>query len=292
MKLTNPHEHKHYDQEHQKLDVRFAFIVETLPKEYVTLHNFVKCRDFLSDVIYWKQRELSNIKIYGFSLTNIELEQVSNNLAIRAEPKLLDKLLQNINYASSYISNCKRIDDSTLILFINRAIIANPINISLFSLIMKVLTIIDINKNFKNEIKLLPAKEQDYINKIGINFFETLLVPGKIPYQMKFPLSSLYWDDINTYKLDPHTLHENIGIVSIFNTHSPNSNIKRHFRQLKKQTEDNEKSTIKNNPRNVTYTTNTIILDELAAANLGMAAAVNPVLDFLHNPHQEAGDID
>lgn len=312
MKLTNLHQDKHYDQESQNLDVRFAFVVETLPHEYVTLHNFVKCRDFLSDVIYWKNNNIQDVKIYGFGLTPVELGQFDNIIAIKADKNLIDNLIRNTYWAPFHIENLKRIDNETVILFPGMMPFTNPINTSLFSLMVKVMSVIDLTKPFEEQVKLLPQKEQEYINKIGLSFFKQLL-STHLAYSKKFPQVALYWDDVKTYKLDPYTLHENIGIVSVFNKYSPNSNIKRHFRQLKKQMEDSEKNPTKNNLRYVNHSSTTytyVVLDKMLNAAVAPApnaleqanfqqapdaanAAQNQhhVLNFLNNLHGEGQEI-
>lgn len=294
MKLTNLHQDKHYNQEAQQLDIRFAFVVETLPQEYITLHNFVKCRDFLSDIIYWKANNIQDVKIYDFGLTPIELEQLNNAIAIKADKNLIDNLLHNTRWAPFYLENCKRIDNNTVILFPDMGPFANPINTSLFSLMIKVMSVIDVTKPFEEQIKLLPQKEQGYINKIGLQFFKQLLATN-LSYNQKFPKVALYWDDVKTYNLDPYTLHENLGIVSVFSKHSPNSNIKRHFRQLKKQMEENEKSPTKNNLRYGAHpgTTFTYVAldDMLNVAVEQVAHNLNNPVELVPVPHEEDQDI-
>ena len=287
MKLTNPHANTKFGEEYQELDVRFAFVTETLPKEVKTLHNFVKCRDFLSDAIYWKHKKIHDIEVYGFKLDSLDLQQISPFIAIKADPKKIDRLELNCVIPGNFYW-VDRPEKNIALISLPEYSIINPINISLSSLIIKLLTVLDIRKPFKEQINLLPKKEQGYIKEIGLPLIEEVTKKGLYSH---LPRSVITWDNQDAVnKLDPYTLHNNLGIVSCFKPYSPDSNIKQYFLKLKKQVEAYEKS--KHSSADPVYysTTSTATGNSImgwAKVQMPAAQPANPVEDLVEEILEE-----
>lgn len=239
MKLINPHANEYYAEEHQELQVKFAFVTETLPKEVKTLHNFVNCRDFLSDAIYWKQFKLKDIEIYGFKMSSLNIEQISPFMAIQADPSKLNQLEKNARIHENFYY-VDRPEKNISLISLHEFAIRNPINISIASLMIKLLCVLDFKEPFKNQIDKLPKKEQGYLKEIGLPLMEEITRSGLGNYLSKDILRWEKPDEVK--KLDPYTLHDNLGIVSCFKPYSPESNMKKYFLKLKKQVEAYEKS--------------------------------------------------
>lgn len=287
MKLINPHANEYYAEERQELQVKFAFVTETLPKEVKTLHNFVNCRDFLSDAIYWKQFKLKDIEIYGFKMNPLNIEQISPFMAIQADPSKLNQLEKNARIHENFYY-VDRPEKNISLISLHEFAIRNPINISIASLMIKLLCVLDFKEPFKNQIDKLPKKEQGYLKEIGLPLMEEITRSGLGNYLSK---DKLVWEKPDEIKkLDPYTLHDNLGIVSCFKSYSPNSNMKKYFLKLKKQVEAYEKS--KHSSADPVYysTTSTATGNSMmgwAKVQMPAAQPVNPVEDLVEEILEE-----
>ncbi len=287
MKLINPHANEYYAEEHQELQVKFAFVTETLPKEVKTLHNFVNCRDFLSDAIYWKQFKLKDIEIYGFKMSPLNIEQISPFMAIQADPSKLNQLEKNARIHENFYY-VDRPEKNISLISLHEFAIRNPINISIASLMIKLLCVLDLKEPFKNQIDKLPKKEQGYLKVIGLPIMEGIARTGLGNCLSKDILRWEKPDEVK--KLDPYTLHDNLGIVSCFKPYSPDSNMKKYFLKLKKQVEAYEKSKHSSaDPvyycANTTATGNSIM--GWAKVQMPAAQPANPVEDLVEEILEE-----
>ena len=263
--LTNAFENVHYSEEKQQLQVKMALVASTLPNEYKTLHNFVNCRDFLSDAIYWKAQNTPNKRVYGFSISERDMLDIQPLLAIETDSKHIDTLYQNMHrYAMYHIQGYISLDKEHCILILDSRAIANPVNMSFITLYIKYLCVADAGNPVIEELKKLPAKEQRYIKTIGVSTFQRLInSPSTI-----LPANPLQWtqDAEEVVKnMGPEHIHDYLGIVSMFVSYSPNSNLKQYFQELKKQTEANERISAKaNRNRHSTSNTSSFLLKKAA----------------------------
>lgn len=243
-KIHNSFESHNYAEEVQALKVKFAYITQILPNEYRTLHNYVNCRDFLSDVIYWHYNNLPHSNVYGFSIKEEDYPLLSPIFAIKASPQLLDNLQTNLTiplFKGLKIYNTE--DATTRIIHFSSSYLYNPVNISFLTLAIKLLaakkakTIPELVAN-----KNLPQKEKSYLTKIGHQFFADLMAS---PHHL--PSTHLQFSpEISKWSLGQ--LHDFLGIVSMFSAYSPDSLLKREFQKLKQQSKIlDENNNSKNN---------------------------------------------
>ena len=265
-KVHNPHENVHYSEENQDLLVQFAFATPTIPNTWITLHNFVKCRDFLSDAIFWKTNGTLNKKVYGFSISKQNYTLLKNYIAVKARPEYIDSICQNCNAEFNGQFVTERTEDPSIALVTLHSIgVMNPVTISFFSLLIKLYAVVDFGairkgKDLEDHPKI-PAKEKGYLSKIGYDFFLVLLAQP----QLHTVHNRLNFKDEKVLTYDDSTIHEYLGIVSMFNAHSPDSNLKTHYQTLKQQYENDKKNKNKN-PNLRTDTTTTQLVDLIKAA--------------------------
>lgn len=297
--LSNPYSDKKYDEEPQQLDIRFAFITKTLPDTYTTLHNFVKCRDFLSDAIFWWQNDQQNKSVYRFSVEQLNL--ITPNLAVKGSEQHIKTLIENCAWGTlgQIMAEPTKDKEIALITLPNHAI-SNPSQISFYSLLLKLATIANFKHNEQFKIldnENLPDKERDYLNIIGTDFFLYLY-----QHQSKLYYLPHKFIDPTVYKWSDSQIHEYLGIVSLFKKHSPDSIAKQYYLKLKQQFKNDNKNKNKNtpnrnnrakyymaaiNPNNIAVNPqiNNINMDDIAAVQVANAE-VNLIVANQHQGQQ------
>jgi hypothetical protein len=254
MILTNPYKNNYYSEENQSLVVKFA-ICKPVGNGYETIHNFVNCRDFLSDVIFWHQNKIYDRSIYRFKVEEENLKTIYPYLAI--ESKHLDNILSNIDLLKG-VGKITGWGDNTCVIEFDPIWFANSANISLLSLTLKVLA----HKRYRPFPELVASilesnhKEKKYINTIKPERYIELITGG-----LKELSSDMLVMDNNEEFLswDNSTIHEYLGIVSMFSTHSPKSNLMRYYQKQKQKKVAIERNKLKNpNPCNSLLITNNL----------------------------------
>lgn len=266
--LVNPHENEHYDEEQQDLNIKFAFVTQTIPGTIRTLHNFVKCRDFLSDAIYWRNNSLTGKRVYGFSIKDTDFSFINSDLAIQTETEEQYNNLQT-NFTTGVLrdfAQCYQTDkERTLYLRLRNFWDVNPTLISLVSLLIKLACakVGSISEMVNNPN--LPYKEKKYISTIN---------PTVLIYMLEspdfLPQADLDWiTDVSDWSTDQ--IHDFLGIVSMFSPYSPNSNLKEAYKKIKTKALS-ETANIKNptNPDN----------DPLTSATMKFIISVNEMEQF------------
>lgn len=255
VKIENPYKDVRYAEETQKLDIRFAFCIQTIPNTFCTVSNFVQCRDFLSDTLYWKRNKTYDKKIYNYSIKAEDYPLISDFIAVKARPDQLQNLQANITVGRLGRTYYYPTNDNTCgIISLARHWITNPVSISLASLLIKLLCDATVEENpIKNP--RLPQKEKNYIKQIGTDFLEWLAIN-----QTLIPKTPL--DLLGTENLNDNDIHEFLGIVSMFKKYSPESNLKKEYTALKNYFQEKQKqkkeisetSKTTNNPDTTNYT--------------------------------------
>lgn len=293
LKIENPYKEVCYAEEFQKLDIRFAFCVQTIPNTFCTVSNFVQCRDFLSDTLHWKRNKTYDKKIYKYSIKAENYPLISDFIAVKARPDQLQNLQANIisgrlGRTYYYPTN----NDTCGVISLASHWIANPVSISLASLLIKLLCDVTTKENpIKNP--RLPQKEKNYIKQIGADFLEWLTIN-----QTLIPKTPL--DLLNTENFSDTDIHDYLGIVSMFKKYSPESNLKKEYTALKKYFQEKQKqkkeisetSKTTNNP----YSNNNTVLDNIFMTTLNIQAhhpkaAIQELGFGINIAHQEGGYI-
>jgi hypothetical protein len=241
MLLTNPYSNESYSEEAQSLVVKFA-ICKPVGNGYETIHNFVNCRDFLSDVIFWHQNKIYNRTLYRFQIETKNLQTIHPYLAI--ESKHLDNILSNINQLKG-VGKITGWVNNTCVIEFDPIWFANSVNISLLSLTLKVLAYKHNTPitTLVEEILQSKHKEKEYIKKIKPERFITLITGS-----LKNLSSDMLVMDNNEEFLSwgNSAIHEYLGIVSLFNPHSPKSNLMRYYQKQKQKKVAIERNKLKN----------------------------------------------
>jgi hypothetical protein len=255
MQLINKHTNKDYAEEDQSLVVKFA-VCKPVGNDYETIHNFVNCRDFLSDVIFWHQNEMYGRSIYRFSIESKDLKTIHPILAI--ESNHTNKLLSNLHQLDGVVS-VHNITKNTTIIEFNPIWFASSVNISLLSLTLKVLSYKE-NTTFPELVKQIldsDHKERKYINKITSEAYIKLITEGlKVlstePLVMEEHEKFLSWSNGD--------IHAFLGIVSIFSKESPKSNLMRFYQKEKQKKVAREGNKPKNpNPCSSLHIANNLV---------------------------------
>lgn len=237
--IHNPYQNETYHEEHQKLDIKFAFVTKTLPDTFTTLHNFVKCRDFLSDIIFWKENKTYDKSLYRFQLNPNNYPLVGKQLAIKAKQQHLENIIENCSWRTIGHFNTQSTKDPEIaIVDLPPDFTDNPSSISFYTLLIKTAAVFNYRtQDPKTLLNSLPLKERDYIERIGPDFFLFL-----VNNQNKLYPHPLQFTDPNVYTWDTQVIHEYLGIVSMFTRHSPDSNAKQYYQALKQQQQNNAKT--------------------------------------------------
>lgn len=237
--IHNPYQNEIYDEEPQQLDIRFAFVTQTLPDTITTLHNFVKCRDFLSDIIFWKKIKTYDKSLYRFKLDPNNFPLIGKQLAIKANRQHIENIITNCAWGTiGHFSTQPTKNPEITIVNLPTYFEDNPPSISFNTLLLKTAAVFDYKRqNPKTLLEYLPSKERNYIERIGLDFWIFL-----VQNQNKLYPHLLQFTDPNVYSWDTTTIHEYLGIVSMFTPHSPDSNAKQYYQALKQQQQNNAKT--------------------------------------------------
>lgn len=248
--LHNPHKNKYYSEEGQTLVVQFAFC-KPVGNDFSTIHNFVNCRDFLSDVVWWKANQQYSQVVYRFAVQADDIADLQPLLAVTSD--LMPILRTNLSLIRGIV-NVHEIDETTVVLELAPYWIANPVNTSLLSLSLKLLALKE-NSTWEELIAAVgDHKERTYIKAIDEKrFLQLIQDPEALPTE---PLIMANHDVCLQWPA--YQIHEYLGIVSMFKKHSPASNLKDYFQQKQKQTESNAaRQPAKNKDRNSRTVCNT-----------------------------------
>ena len=171
--MINEQKPVRYEEAAQSLNIRFAWAIPEGNNVFTNQHHWVMCRDFLIDAIYWKRDNLREQKIYKFTIDTDKFE-IYPCLSVEFYGNDKEKA-QRFKASLAYLNHIENdwkpteilLETKTktgiaLVLGFDERWLSSAFNISLYSFLIKVLSVdgeefMDLNED------AFPYPENSYI---------------------------------------------------------------------------------------------------------------------------------
>lgn len=235
---------------YQQVGMTFAFVSKESSK-YTLAHQWVKCRDFLNDVIRYEITG-NRISIYGFSFGKdnprvstekiyiaVSMDNVDKSLFkdyIKSSIKLLRHFEREAGVSLSRsklatVSGSKK--SNVVVICSNKMWLESPVLLSIYTLLIRLGVRKDINTYDKESLlsslaQVNPNGDNDskYLSKIHTKLHYIITNAAKL-------FSSPDRDFYRRKDIDLHSFHNYCGVVSVCDDYSPSKNLNKMVKEGK-----------------------------------------------------------